>query len=52
MIPENQRRKLMLLAAIFGISGMIILVWADWRIALGIFIATWANNIMMEYKAP
>lgn len=28
-----------------GIAGLALLAWADWRIALGVFLVLWSNNV-------
>jgi len=44
-------RKVDILALILGIIGMVlIIVYGNWQVALGIFIFTWGNNVSNNNK--
>lgn len=43
-------KLLLAIEAIVGLSGTALLWWAfDWRVALGVFLLTWSQNIRRTY---
>jgi hypothetical protein len=42
---RRERMNTAILGLILGLSGLGILIYADWRIALGVFLSHWSANI-------
>jgi len=36
--------------AVIGTVGMLLVYWSDWRIALGVALAIWGNNIQIQRR--
>lgn len=44
----NMKKKILIFQLLFGFIGMVILLLVDWKIAIGIFLLMWANNLMLQ----
>ena len=44
----KKRRRGLIIAAIMGIGGYILLAYVDWRIAVGVFAIHWLINVRMR----
>lgn len=46
----SEKHKLMLFQAACFFIGFGLLAWVDWRIAVGVLMAHWANNIREDLR--
>lgn len=45
-MTKKQYKQILIFASILSVFGFVLLVkYADWRIATGIFLVQWANNL-------
>lgn len=42
---KTVKLKILLIALLLQIAALGLLITADWRIALGVFLFTWSNNL-------
>lgn len=46
----NVKIGLGIISTVLFFSGLGLIVWADWRIALGMFLFIWGNNLALSFK--
>jgi hypothetical protein len=44
----RKQKNLLLFSMVLYIVGFGALVWANWEVAIGVFLVLWANNIQFD----
>ena len=45
-MPMKREKVMLGFSMVLYVIGFGVLIWIDWRVALGAFLVLWANNIM------
>lgn len=50
-LDASVRRCMKVAAAIIGTAGIGVVAWVDWRLALGLFLFSWGENIFKKNRS-